>query len=68
MRVNTFPHSENAALADFLAAIKKRSKSLGYKFAAIQCERVIERKDGAEHERVELRLNQRAGMRLSCWF
>ena len=67
--MDTFPKSDHEALADFLEAIRKRSRALKYKFAVVECERVIELKDREAHERIELRLAERStrGLRLTLW-
>jgi hypothetical protein len=64
-----FPRTEHEVLANFVEAIRKRSRALKTKFGTVECERVVEIKDGVERERIDLRLWARArnGVRLSCW-
>jgi hypothetical protein len=67
--MNGFPKSENAALSALLDAIRKRSRALSHKCNVTECERVVELKDGEEHERIELRLQQRSrsALKLTFW-
>ena len=52
------PSSDNAAIADFLLALRKRSRALKGKFRLMSCDKVIDRADGTTREKVELKLQK----------
>ena len=67
-----FPNSGNEFIKDVVESLRKRHKALKHRVNAIACERIIERDDHADHEKIEITFRahvagRRCGLRVFVW-
>ncbi len=63
-----FPSSEKELIASVIASLKKRHKALKHKVKVVTCDKVLEARDGAREEKLEVSLQEySSNLRAHVW-
>lgn len=68
--VSIWPNTKSEFLSEVVFCFKKRSKALKHKCPSIICDRIIEREDGIENEKIEIlvsEVNQSVNIQFHVW-